>query len=276
MDHEKFFRVPRVSMETSQGRVELPIQYHDATATTVVFAVDPGRARPLLEPSGLVPLLFRGRTAVVAMSWFDYRDTSIGPYHELSLAVLAHHPLDAPRYPLLGLMRDRGVVGGHILHLPVTTEAAWAAGCELWGYPKFVAELPIEVTGRRVEAALVHEGKRVLSMRMPLPGGPSLPLPGVTTLSVLDGKLVRTRIATRCGTRMARGKGVELALEQPGHPVCRTLAALGLPSKPLMVLHSDPFRSLLPLGLAVADAGAQAELGARAPAGAKPRARGTA
>ncbi len=276
MDDERFFRVPHVSMQTSQGRVELPIEYRDATATTVVFPVEPARARPLLEPSGLVPLVFRGRTAIAAISWFDYRDTTIGPYHELSLAVLAHHPLDKPRYPLFGMLRNRGVVGGHILHLPVTTEIAWAGGRELWGYPKFVAELPIEISGQRVEAALVHEGKRVLSMRIPVPGGPSLPQPGVTTLSVLGGKLLRTRIATSCRARLARGEGVELALEQPAHPVCRTLAALGLPSRAALVMHSNPFRSLLPLGVAVADA-AEGEVDERRATGpAKPRAHGSA
>lgn len=264
MDEQSFFRVPRVTVQTSQGRVELPIEYRDATATTVVYAVEPHLVRPLLEPSGLVPLIFRGRTAALAVSWFDYRDTSIGPYHELSIAVLSHHPLDEPRYPLLGLFGRGRVVGGHILHLPVTTEVAWAAGCELWGYPKFVAEMPIEVTGRRMEAALVHEGKRVLSMRIPVPGGPRLPMPDVTTLSVLDEKLVRTRIETRCRTRFARGRGVELALEQPAHPVCRTLVALGLPDTALFVLHSDPFRSLLPLGTVVADAAGG--IGEQAPA----------
>ncbi len=267
MSTDKFFRGPRVTMTTSEGRVELPIEYRDATATTAVFAVQPERARPLLHDSGLVPLLFRGRTAAVAISWFDYRDTSIGPYHELSIAVLAHHPLDAPRSALLGLLRGGGAVGGHILHLPVTTEIACAGGRELWGYPKFVAEMPIGVSGGRMEGALVHDGQRVLSMQIPVPGGPGLPMPDLNTLSVLDDRLIRTRIATHCRTRLARGNGVELVLEQPGHPVCRTLASLGLPSRATLVLHSDPFLSLLPLGLAVADAARGSRLGERASAG---------
>ncbi len=258
---DSFFRVPRVTAHTSEGRVELPIIYRDATATTAVFAVEPDAARRLLEPSGLVPLIFRRRRAAVAISWFDYRDTSIGPYHELSIAVLAHHPLDEPRYPLLGVLRGRGVVGGHILHLPVTTQIACAGGRELWGYPKFVAEMPIEMTSGRMQAALVHEGQRVLSMRVPVPGGPGLPMPDLNTLSVHEGRLLRTRIATHCRTRVARGGGVQLTLDQPEHPVCRTLAALGLPAQAALVLHSDPFVSLLPLGLAVADAGAAAAAG---------------
>jgi len=263
MSRDSFFRGPRVTMTTSKGRVELPIEYRDATATTAVYAVDPARARPLLEESGLVPLLFRGRTAAVAISWFDYRKTSIGPYHELSIAVLAHHPLDAPRSALVGVLRGRGAVGGHILHLPVTTEIACAGGRELWGYPKFVADMPMAMSGGRMEGALVHEGQRVLSMRIPVPGGPQLPMPDLNTLSVLDDRLNRTRIATNCRTRLAWGSGVELALEQPGHPVCRTLAALGLPSRAMLVLHSDPFLSLLPLGVAVADVARGSEPGGR-------------
>jgi hypothetical protein len=243
---ESFLGVPTVRVKTTAGDVDLPIKYRDAQALTVFWSISAVEAERSLSGTGLGALRIGPGRAALALTWFEYRDTTIGPYNELSVALLVS-PGRGARLGLLRLLAGDRAIGAHVLHLPVTTNVARAGGVELYGYPKFVAEIPIEVSGGIFHGELVHGGRRVLSMSAPLRTGRGVPMPDLVTYSVLDGHLMRTRVRTRCGAVPSRARGVRLELADLDHPVARTLRGLGLPAEPSFALYSDPFRSLLPL-----------------------------
>ena len=140
------------------GPVRLPILYADGTAMLAFFWVDPVRARRLLEGSGLEPLRFPGRRALLALGFYDYRETTIGPYHEVGSA-LAVVPTGAPSSGLAALELVRAArrrrAGYHILDLPVSTPIADVGGRELWGLPKFLTQLPLRVGTSSVEGQVL-------------------------------------------------------------------------------------------------------------------------
>merc|ERR1719460_2922262 len=73
---------------TSAGDVALPILYHDGTLAAAFYALAPSVAQALL-PDELEPLLIPGIGAVGGIFMFEYRNTSIGEYLELGLAIQA-------------------------------------------------------------------------------------------------------------------------------------------------------------------------------------------
>jgi len=241
-----FFDVPRHRAVVSAGEVELPILYTDASATTVFYSVNFERARSLLAPHGLAPARSPRRGALLAITWFEYRSTSIGSYNELGISLLAAPGRRAPVLPLLRVLTGDARVGFFVLHLPVTTEIARAGGVELYGYPKTVAELPISVDSDVVEGAMVDAGERVLSMRIPLRMGLEVPMIDLVTYSVLGGHLMRTVVPTDCRARVFRSRDATLHVTAPDHPIGRTLQELAPSGKPAGVLHVAKFRSRLP------------------------------
>ena len=250
IDDDKFFDVPRVRVRTSSADVEFPIQYRDASAATALFGVDYGEARQILASSGLVPLRFRAGKAVTAITWFEYRDTSIGPYNELSIAVLACRAQRSPLFPALRMLTGDPRIGAHILHLPVTTDIACAGGREVYGYPKTVCEIPIEWSRDGLDARLVDDGRDVLSMKIPFRRGLKLPMADLKTFSELDGHPITTVVKTNCQMTLSTGANVGVSLGEPKHAIVRTLTRLGIGAgdDAAWTMVCDPFKSLLPIG----------------------------
>ena len=84
---DRFFDVPRTTRRTSEGPVELPILYHDASNVIVLFAARLGRLRDALAGTGLAPVSAGPLHGVVGLSFYEYRRTTVGVYDEVGTAV---------------------------------------------------------------------------------------------------------------------------------------------------------------------------------------------
>lgn len=263
-----FFQVPRTVVSTSEGAVALPIMYYDTSALYAFFLVDRQAAADLLDNERLAPALTIGERALACVACYEYRDTSVGVYNEVGLALCvtadgAQPALSGWPEMLRTLSSPEGrSVGMHVLDLPVTTAAANAAGREIWGLPKFVTPIDYEKRGRRFRCEVADpDGGPPL---MTLSGSANLPLPGRTMslalYSELEGHLMRCTVNARGRTFMAPGRGMQLTTPGSGHPMSEHLAALGLNgAKPLAVMWTDSFQSRLNAGVDVPLPGAAAQ-----------------
>jgi hypothetical protein len=86
--------------------------------------------------------------------------------------------------------------------LPVTTDVACAAGREIWGYPKWVTPIEWHRNGRTLRGDVGHE----VVVEVGTSWAPALPLPlSFTTFTVLDGRLVRTRVRAHGRVQLVPG-----------------------------------------------------------------------
>lgn len=251
MTHDRFFEVPRTVQVTSEGPVELPIFYRDVSNVIALFLVPRDRAARMLDGSGLVPGLTLGDRAVVALSFYEYRDTSVGVYNEVGTAIFAlregePHPLRARADLLLPPAWRRG--GAWVVDLPVTTAAANAAGREIWGYPKFVTGITFDLAERRFASTVLDPNGRdeIVTLAGTLGRGVPAPPLSLVTLSRLDGALVRTHVDVR-GRQSARAAGsVRLRVGASAHRMAANLRALDLDgARPFVVMTTDRFQSKL-------------------------------
>lgn len=253
MNHhnDPFFAVPKTVVTTSEGEVRLPICYFDCSHYMALFRVDAARAAAKLQDVPLEPVLV-SRKAVAILSFFKYRDTSLGPYHEVGLALLVTPQGQAPTLgsltDLLQQTRNESL-GSYVLDLPVTTAAARAAGCEIWGYPKFVTQLPIELHEDRFQAR-VHDPDGGLILELAGQRGHVLPetLPGMAlvTYSMQGGRMLRTRVETRAACATGGGGSLKLAVGDSPHRMAQNLADLGLDGQtPKLLQTTESFQSLL-------------------------------
>lgn len=245
---DRFFTVPTEAHTTSEGPVELPIRYYDVSVVVAVFSADRRGAEELLAGTGVE---LAGGRAVVALAFYEYRDTSVGAYNEVGTAIFAQ-PAGA-RWPRLGWLDawrapPQRTIGAWVVDLPVTTPIANAAGRELWGYPKFVTEIDVALRGRLVEARVADPSGAgdIVTLRGRL--GPSVPAPpmSVVTFTQHRGQLWRTHVDVRGVMRAHAPGSVRLEVGRSKHRMAENLERLGLASaRPLAVLATDAFQSKL-------------------------------
>jgi acetoacetate decarboxylase len=239
-----FAGIKQNKVTTSVGPVELPILYRDGSLLAVGYRVDPAFVRSVLGDLSLEPLVTLGR-ALAVLSMFEYRDTSIGPYNEIGISVLVRRAGTAPSpWRLLRDPRKEEDAGMYVVNLPVTSPVAWAAGVELWGYPKYVTGIDTDFRPDGVRVTLEKEFVLTHSRRpgIEIDGAPMI------TYTIRKNRLIRT--ITEVGHRMRFGgaRTVELKIIGDG-PTAATLRALGLhAARPAFALRVDSLRAVLPAG----------------------------
>jgi hypothetical protein len=251
---DRFFRGPRTTRVTSEGPVELPILYYDTSNVVAIFRASRAGALKLLDGTGLEPALAGDDGAIVGVSFYEYRNTSVGVYNEVAVAVLAARRGEGRRRWGVAdsLLPPRfRASGAYVVDLPVTTAAANAAGREIWGYPKFVTSIGFRSRMRDFEGSVLDPSTKepivTLSGRM----GPGIPAPpmSLVTFSMLDGALVRTHITVRGMVTLHTRGTMRLFLGPSRHRMAENLRTLRLADAlPLLVVRTDRFQSRLPLG----------------------------
>ncbi|MFZ5531477.1 MAG: acetoacetate decarboxylase family protein [Pseudomonadota bacterium] len=260
MQHDPFFQFPRESRATPAGAVELPIFYFDTTAVLAFFRADAAAARALLPP-GLELAVEWGGNTIAGLALYEYRDTSVGGYNEVGLALPVYQSGNGRprrRWQDLFARSDERALGFHILDLPVTTELANAAGRGLWNFPKFVTRIPFRLTTGRLDCEVRAPNGGGAIMTLAGATRALLPLPSVDLVlySELEGQWLRTLVNTRGGMRLHVPGTVRLAVGAASHPMAQRLRDLGLDgARPLALLSSTEFQSRLNAGAVVGGAG---------------------
>jgi hypothetical protein len=238
-------------VETTAGQVELPIRYWDVSVGVGFFGADRAEAAKLVAPMGLVPVTLRGK-AIATLNFYEYRGTSIGPYNEMALTVLSK-PGEHSRVPAgvnFLVPNHLRALGFAVLDLPVSTEVANAAGREIWGYPKFVTELPVKF-GERTFDGEVHDphGEQICALGGTLERQFRFPMMDLVTYTSLDSQRWRTEITTSGHYAAFAGSSLRLQLGTSGHAMRARLDQLRLAgTRPVLFLISHDYRSLLHAG----------------------------
>lgn len=253
---ESFFQVPMETGETSEGSVEFPVLYFDSSCVTAFFRCDIDRIKNQLAGLPLKAGLVMGKQAVVGISFYEYRETSIGPYNEVGVAIpVIHEGQSRPLLPLLDLYMspEKRKIGFYVIDLPVTTAAANAAGREMWGLPKFVTRIPFELQGRQFSGAVLDPDTEEPIVTFEGKMGMGLPSPALhlKLYSFLENKTLETIVNVHRGAPLHSKGSMKLAVGASSHPMAERLRTLGLDGKsPVALIATQRFQSRLNLGIA--------------------------
>lgn len=252
--HDVFFQYPLNAFPTSQGPVDLPILYYDASVFMTSYLVRASRAE-LELPDELEAVRVADNKWLVTVAFYQYRHTAIGPYNEVGIAVFVKpKAIPTPRFPLCDLLRplDKAVCGHYILDLPVTTPAACAAGKEIWGYPKFVTPIDFSLEGRAFRGAVADPDGGGSIVMLEGSVGPSIPGPLIDLVlySKREAQLLRTLVNTRGGGQWCTSGNAQLKVSpDSGHPMAERARRLGLDGmKPVWACRSHHLQLRLNAG----------------------------
>lgn len=252
-----FFAVPTVGASTSAGPVRQPVNYYDGSAVLSFFLVSGRAAERRLSGTGLRPATqFDGR-ALLGVASYEYRNTGVGAYREVAAALVVHDPLRPRNWlPWLELLRrpDRARIGAYVMHMPVTTELAYASGRELLGLPKFVTAIEFEWTGGAFTTNVHAPGSGDVVLTLSGRLGPALPIPHVDQVlySHLDGTPVRTALDVHGPLWLHPASRLRLSV-RPDHPLGEDLRELGVEHRtPVAVIATRRYRARLAAGAPLA------------------------
>jgi hypothetical protein len=155
------------------------------------------------------------------------RIADVAPYNEFGIMVpvLYEPTVNIPGLPLLFPHWFKRF-GLYIHHLPVTTQAAYDFGVEIWGYPKIVAEISFEDVGQVRRCRLRAEGKDIMTLEVGKLATKARPM-NFHSYTVKDGQLLRTLIQTQGQLGIARFRG-GASYTLGDHPIAEELRALGM------------------------------------------------
>lgn len=252
---DPFYQYPRNTVKTSQGDVEMPIMYYDSSQVMTFFWVDLERAKSLIQ-DGLEVVDFGGK-ALVGISFYEYRETSIGSYNEVGVAITCVPTgVKQPKYPLLALMKDvdKSKMGHNVIDLPVTTPAACAAGKEIWGLPKFVGGIDFELS-KQDFSGVVHDPEgtdTIVKLEGRFGLGVPCPIIDLILYSNYNNEMLRALVNIRAKGKISLPGSVKVTVGNSGHIMAQRLRALGLDNaRPVFVLTTPGLQLRLNSGAAI-------------------------
>ncbi len=214
LDKDFFNQFEYKEIEFKGEKDEVPAKYFDVFTISAVFPASAKKLKKYL-PSKKMKLIkpFPGISLIFIIA-FEYKHISaLGPYNEVGIG-----------FPLVFKAGDRKYEGTKFIHLPVTTERARELGNELYGYPKFVADINFEKGEHTTKCVLNHDNKHILSLEVPKLEVESQ-LSETHSFTVKNNKLLRTRVTTQSFNGSSREKGKAL-LTLGDHPIAQEIDEL--------------------------------------------------
>jgi hypothetical protein len=241
--------IEEVALSTGM-RIGLPVRYYDWSWISALFPAPVAKVLRLLPSNELKPILLMPGTTMVALAAFEYRKIAdVEPYNEFAISVpVQYEPaINVPGLPLLfhPVLSPQWYrkVGMYVHHLPVTTQAARDFGVEIWGYPKFIAEISFEDVGEMRCCRLRAEGKEIVALEVKKSATKARSI-SFYTYTVKNGRILRTLIQTQGQysiTRFPGGASYTLG----DHLIAEELKALGMGKIAVGRFYAPRVQSLL-------------------------------
>ena len=246
MSAELFRGIKQWEFEWEGEKAKLPVFYYDNTSMTAIYTASTGRVKKLLPHPAMKPIeLYPGR-CLAAFTAFEYRKTDIDPYNEFSISFLIS--FGKPQIPGLSAARQmsRRYFTAYVWQLPVTTEIARRGGVELYGYPKFLADITFQKEKGWMICDLVEKGKKILSLKGKVLQTSRGRITRYTTYSVLEDIPLAANVYVDpiefAQSRDRRAASLELGT---GHAISETLKGIGLGKAPVVYQFSPANQAIL-------------------------------
>jgi hypothetical protein len=246
MESQFFEKVKQQEVKITGGRCGVPILYHDIFAISAAFVAPAAALQGLLPTSKLVPAEIWPGKGLLALMAFDYRDTSIGPYREMALAIpVRYRPrLNVPFIPVLRMSVSLSFEI-FIWQLPLDSELALNAGIDIWGLPKFLAQIEISQGDASVSCSLAEEGKHILTLEVKTKAAKMKTYFDYIIYSEKDGRLLMTRVDGLSSSLGRSFRPGTARLELGDHPLSRLIREMA-PGKSMQTLYIPRSQMILP------------------------------
>jgi len=242
---------------TSLGPVELPVFCSDGSAVVAFFSCDYKKAVQKLKGTGLYPIRVSRGKAIATLGLFEYRQSTLEPYNEgfLMIAVSPQPRMSSLSQRLqLFMTAEKRKLGFYTLDLPITEELPLVAGREIWGVPKFLADISLNFSndGFRGEVLVKSTGEKILSLESSFNKGMPFRFLDSMVYSNHQDSILKIISNFNCSVRITRDKDARLKVGALDHPMAHNLRDLDLDgATPFLLQSADRIEFVLNDGIRV-------------------------
>lgn len=228
MNETDFYQeIEHTQVSWRQYQLYVPLFYQDMMFMSVSILVPIEKLRRIIPSKRMKPYRITPRHSIIAITAYQYKETDLGPYNEISISVPISIDTQTPMFT--GILRKPPESPMfYICHLPVTTEIARKVGCEFAGYPKFIAEIEFVEKNDWITCELKSEDLDILSFSGKKMATRKFPRICVHPITVRNGYMLRSEfvISERGMAESKNGKDAKIALGN--HKIAEELRALKL------------------------------------------------
>jgi hypothetical protein len=224
----------------------LPYRYFDNTSMAVIYTANTAKIKDLLPHPEMTPVELVPGRCLVAFACFEYRKPDGPPYNEVSISFLiTYKQRQLPGITAAKMMLSRAI-SSYVWQLPVTTEQACAGGVDLFGYPKFIADIEFESDDDWLTCTMYADDKGILELKgRKLPTKRGKPIRYLTYALENDTPLLAEVLVNPVEyAESYKDSNVQLSLLF-GHEISHTLVQLGLSKRALLYQYSPFNESIL-------------------------------
>ena len=167
-----------------------PVFFPNIMLMTVSILAPLERIRSLLPSTRLKPYRITPWHSTLSITAYQYRETDLGPYNEVSIAIPVTIDEESPLFT--GILRElpkRLMAYTH--RMPVTTEIARVVGAEFAGYPKFIADIEFRDEGNWLTCEWKSDNQKVLRLSSRKLGLEKVPRFRINPLNYRRGYILR-------------------------------------------------------------------------------------
>ena len=245
-----FFKgIKQWEVDQNGWKGKLPVFYYDTTSINAIYTASTAKVKSLLPLADMHPVeLFPGR-ALIAFTAFEYRKTDIDPYNEFSIAFPITFGTKPIPFVTAGWQMARRCISAYVWQLPVTTEIARQGGVEMYGFPKFIADIEFARETDAITCNLSEKGEKILTLTgKVLPTKPEK-ITRYVTYSVIDGIALRANVFINpvqfAQTTSRQAARLELGTS---HSIPAALKGLDLSANPVTYQYSPLNQGILYAG----------------------------
>lgn len=245
MSEQFFTGIKQWEFQKNDFQFKIPIYYYDTTSITAIYTADTRTIKALLPLPEMNPVELLPGKSLVAFTGFEYRNTDIDAYNEFAVSfVITYDKIQIPGVTAM-LQMARRCISAYVWQLPVTTEIARLGGVELYGFPKFIADITFEKNDSRITCHVTENSRHILSLTgSVLPTAPEK-INQYITYSVINNIPLKTNVYINpkqfAQSRDSRAASLELG----DHSICSTLKGIGLSESPVIYQYSPVNQGIL-------------------------------
>lgn len=155
---------------------QFPTLYGNVTCAIGIFLCSYEKAQALLPHPKMKPVAMPKGRALVTFSCYEYQQVlGVPPYNEIAMTipVMVDPTINVPVLPVL-MDSLFSKFGYYVFHMPVTSLENRIRGNEIWGLPKVVDQIDIQVSGTTsTTTATDEDGNAYFTLKVPTTGKPT-------------------------------------------------------------------------------------------------------
>jgi hypothetical protein len=257
-----FFDVPRTYYTTSYTKTQVPMFFYKVAFRVINYFVEYERVLPVLKGTGLLPVRFFNGKALASLTFFNYQQVTVGAYEEVVVGTIVYpEALGPPSMPfpkILFAKREKWWknMGWYVIEMPVTMPGARAAGREIWGFPKFLTQIPYRLSGNHFEFGVLDPDTEESIVDVKAEIGPGFSVKAADAVSFTNYQDTIFRVVSEMDGKIRNStcKRIEVKVGPSRHRMAENIRTLGLDTaKPFGIISSDYLQMRLNPGKPVAE-----------------------